>query len=231
MQQRIYLDGQETPFLLEDTGRLYNEHTKRWLKGGVNKGYHFYSLYFMGKSYIAYTHRYVAQYFVPNPDNLPYVHHIDGNKLNNECSNLQWVSVQEHNKIHIGTRGALPRIKIQLDDYNKDELAQFRNSPYYATKDGQIINTQKQILMRFEKSGNYYRFTGYYNLGKKHFLVHRAIWEAFNGPIPEGYDIDHIDSDPHNNRLENLQAITHLENIKKRDIDFSYVADNFYRGK
>ena len=67
MEKNIILNGQKTDFWLEDTGRLHNVKTNRWLKGGMNKGYHFYSLYFKGKQYISYTHRAVAEYFVNNP--------------------------------------------------------------------------------------------------------------------------------------------------------------------
>lgn len=63
----------------------------------------------------------------------------------------------------------------------------------------------------------------------KHFLVHRAAWEVFKGPIPDGYDIDHIVGNPKNNNLDNLQAITHQENIKRRKMDYSYVANNSNR--
>lgn len=47
-------------------------------------------------------------------------------------------------------------------------------------------------------------------------LAHRIVWLWHNGPIPEGFEIDHIDGDNRNNRIENLRAVPHVENLKNR---------------
>lgn len=43
-----------------------------------------------GKQKVKKVHRLVAEHFVDNPDNLPCVKHIDGDRLNNCASNLKW---------------------------------------------------------------------------------------------------------------------------------------------
>ena len=43
--------------------------------------------------------------------------------------------------------------------------------------------------------------------------VHRLVWETFNGVIPDGYQIDHINTIRDDNRLENLRCVTRKDNM------------------
>lgn len=53
---------------------------------------------------------------------------------------------------------------------------------------------------------------GYKNGKQKSFRVSRLVWSAFNGPIPDGMQINHIDEDTFNDNLENLNIMTPKEN-------------------
>lgn len=51
------------------------------------------------------------------------------------------------------------------------------------------------------------------------YYTHRIIWELFNGDIPCGYEIDHVNHDITDNRIENLRLVKPEEN--KRNIPLS----------
>lgn len=55
-----------------------------------NVGYYQTVFRINGKRIYVRIHRLIAETLIPNPDNLPMVNHIDGNKLNNDLSNLEW---------------------------------------------------------------------------------------------------------------------------------------------
>jgi hypothetical protein len=49
----------------------------------------------------------------------------------------------------------------------------------------------------------------------KFYHVHRLVWETFNGPIPDNLVVDHINCNRSVNHINNLQLITHSENIAR----------------
>lgn len=63
------------------------------------KGYQLVKLYKDNKHYTIKVHRLVAEAFISNPNNLPQVNHIDGNKKNNRVDNLEWCTAKE-NQVH-----------------------------------------------------------------------------------------------------------------------------------
>ncbi|MDX3067154.1 HNH endonuclease [Streptomyces sp. ND04-05B] len=49
--------------------------------------------------------------------------------------------------------------------------------------------------------------------GQKAVSVHRLVFEAVKGPMPDGLVVNHINSDRSDNRPENLEAVTHVDNM------------------
>lgn len=56
---------------------------------------------------------------------------------------------------------------------------------------------------RFYLCGSYFQ-----HKGKR---LHRVVWEDTNGPIPEGYDVHHLNGDRSNNQIENLALLARKE--------------------
>lgn len=74
-------------------GRVYR-YTGRVLAFGDCRGYRVVGLKKNGKCDMARVNRLVAVAFIPNPCCLTQVNHKDENKLNNNCNNLEWCTVQ-----------------------------------------------------------------------------------------------------------------------------------------
>ena len=82
---------------------------------------------------------------------------------------------------------------------------------YEASRDGIIRHRVRKNPVGTVNNQGYLRFT----IGKKNYYNHRIIYQAFYGPIEDDLVIDHIDGNPLHNNLENLQAISQSENLKR----------------
>ena len=60
------------------------------------------------------------------------------------------------------------------------------------------------------------RNSGYYSLTEgERTLMHRYVWEYYNGPIPAGHDIHHINEQKWDNRIENLECLPKSEHTRR----------------
>ncbi|MCR5587833.1 MAG: NUMOD4 motif-containing HNH endonuclease [Lachnospiraceae bacterium] len=92
------------------------------------------------------------------------------------------------------------------------------NGKYQVSNDGLVKSTvgNEKLLKVEETARGYYRVELCDCTGKrnrhKHF-IHKLIYQEFVGDIPEGKQIDHIDTNPKNNSIDNLRCVTPKENI------------------
>lgn len=99
------IEGTDGEYQVSDTGLVKTTKTGRILRPAVSRqGYERVCLFKMDRERRYRVHRLVAEAFIPNPDNMPQVNHIDGNKRNNHVSNLEWVTNHE-NVIHAKEHG------------------------------------------------------------------------------------------------------------------------------
>ena len=81
-------------------------------------------------------HRLIAQTFIPNLENKPFVNHIDGNKINNSVSNLEWCTCSENN---------LHNYKVGLNKGHKRKIIQYDLFLNEINKFGTIKEASKKL--------------------------------------------------------------------------------------
>ena len=84
----------------------------------TNRGYYRIRMYVDGAGTSEYVHRLVASAFIPNPNRLPQVNHIDLDKANNCVENLEWCD-NISNHAHGRKAGALAQ---KLDPEKVSEI-------------------------------------------------------------------------------------------------------------
>lgn len=112
-----------TNYSVDSKGVVQNTVTGRVIKPHFTAGYPVVRIRDKaGKKTNYYVHRLVAQTYLPNPDNKPFVNHIDGDPSNCRVENLEWCTQKEniyHSKKITG-HGAVISKKRLLELYQEN---------------------------------------------------------------------------------------------------------------
>ena len=90
-----------------------------------NDGYCLVTLCDGKRSKTGKVHRLVAFAFIPNPDNLPEINHIDENKENNRADNLEWCSTK-YNLTYGSRKGMMAGTKNNHAKLTEKEVVEIR---------------------------------------------------------------------------------------------------------
>lgn len=102
-------------------GAVFSHHTNEFLANHLDKrGYPRQGLFSDTGQYVTRTiHRLVAMKFIPNPDHLPQVDHVNGIKTDNRVCNLRWVTNLENSRAAMHN-GLMPHAVFVQDDVVRD---------------------------------------------------------------------------------------------------------------
>jgi hypothetical protein len=148
--------------MVSDTGDVMNIKKNTLLSVRYDdKGYKRVNLYNSNVEHSKFVHRLIADAFIPNPRNLPFVDHIDRVRDNNDISNLRWVTRQENafntkckgvyfdkNAKKFRARIGVDKKRINLGIYDTEDEAR---SAYLAAKQtlhiiGHVAPPQKIVV-------------------------------------------------------------------------------------
>lgn len=145
------IPGYEKLYEVSSLGRISN-YRKIMKTYTINSGYQAVKLYKDGVKKSFLVHRLIALAFVPNPLNKPVVNHIDGNKLNNAASNLEWVTTLE-NITHAKETG-LTTYNVPSKGVKLGNKSKYRNVTWDKSKNKwQAVvrhNKKNHFLKRFD---------------------------------------------------------------------------------
>ena len=133
MKNLIYDSAEYNQFLIDEYGNVKNKNTNHIYK--ISKSKAGYAVVYLpmgkrGNVKCIRVHKAVAETFLPNPENLPIVHHKDENKMNPELSNLEWVTYKKNVDYHLE---------------NVSKLTPYYNNRKLTEKDVEFIINNKDI--------------------------------------------------------------------------------------
>lgn len=217
MHKQVEYNGQLWNYLIYDDGRVYSLSTNKFLSPDTSIGYVRYLLC-NGTTRRHFTaHSLVGRAFIPNPNNLPILDHIDNNPFNNNIDNLKWISYSDNVKKERRIKHEKIAITFTEEELQNEKWVLFRDGQYSVSDLGRLKNniTGRITNGHINPVHLYVRDELIFKDKSRQIIPrHRIVWEGFH-PNEKMNVINHIDGDRTNNKLSNLENITPSENVTK----------------
>ena len=99
--------------------------------------------------------------------------------------------------------------------YQVSNMGQVRSVTHSITMKNGVNRTIYSKILVLHPGGNNEYLQAYLHKDNKvtNFLVHRLVANAFIASIPSGYEVNHKNGNKTDNRVQNLEIVTHQENI------------------
>ena len=144
-------------------GEIYSSKNKKFISKRIGpNGYYLVNLSIDGKCKTFSLHRLIANAFIDNRDGLPVVNHLDGNKLNNKASNLEWTTYGGNLK-HAREMGLLKPargIKTKHGRFLPEDIRDIRmllETKKYSWRDiAKMYNVTKSAIQYIANKKSYY---------------------------------------------------------------------------
>jgi len=150
-----HIDGWER-YLISRCGKVFNSETGKLKSQFLTAGYPSVTFEYKArnKKRTFYVHRLLGEYWIGNPEKLAEINHKDGDKKNNELSNLEWVS-NAHNLRH-AIRTGINQTVGRLE-YCIEEVRELISSGMKQVKIAKMFGVSPQLITDIKKGRRYER--------------------------------------------------------------------------
>jgi len=170
--KQVNIEKYKNVYEASNTGYIRRTNTKRVLKIHNRNGYPSICMSVNDKRKTFHIHKLIALTFLPNLNNLPVINHKDGNKENNNITNLEWCSYKNNTSHALKTKLTKPFTKkVEQYSYDGKTLIKVYNSIREAEKHTGIGNKLISAVCRGQKP-----------------TAHKFRWK-----YSEGYEYTHPD--------------------------------------
>ena len=213
----IIFNGISTNYEVSNIGEVRNKTTGKILSQYTDKdGYKHATISVNGKQYHPGVHRFVAQAFIPNPDNKPEVNHKNGVKYINVIDNLEWVTTSENVKhaFDTGLKHSILGSNNVLSHYTDEDIhkvCKMLEEGISNKKISKETGVDRKYITDIKKGRRWKHISKKYNIKKEKYP--EEMKDIIRDLLSEGYTPMQIINKMN---IENCQAhISLIERIKR----------------